>query len=361
MSKKIKVLLALSGGVDSSVAVKLLLDQGYDVTAAFIRIWSDTKTVQGVCSWKEERRDALRVAALFNVPLITLNFEKEYREQVASYMFREYEAGRTPNPDILCNNQIKFPLLWKEAVARGFDFIATGHYVRKKRVGRGLAPRHESWKLLVGKDPNKDQSYFLHRLTQEDLVHTLFPIGKFKKDKVRKLARKCGIPVADKRSTRGLCFIGKVDMSEFLAQDTKSKPGKIVMIDGKVIGEHKGITPYTIGQRHGFGQGSGKPLFVIKKDAVTNTLVVGEENEPALNPKEIKLTDLFWISGKELKLPLKCKARIRYRAPLESATIYKLQATSYNLVFKKSIHAPAPGQFVVFYKGDECLGGGVIG
>lgn len=358
MSKVTKVLVALSGGVDSSVALALLKEQGYEVIGAFMKNWSDTKTAARECAWKAERRDALQIAAQLGIPFVTLDFEKEYREQVIEYLFLEYARGRTPNPDVLCNEKIKFPLLWREAERLGCDAIATGHHVRKVQIpdSRIQIP---GWKLLVGKDPAKDQSYFLHRLTQDDLRHTLFPIGEYTKAEVRQMARERGQRTADKRSTRGICFVGKVAMPEFLRQAVREMPGPIQTTRGEVLGMHSGVAPYTLGQRHGFGVGGGTPYYVISKDPATNTLLVGDKKDPALYSTEIEVRDVHWISGKSPKLPLRSLARIRYRSPLVPVNL-KAEGCNLKALFDRPIRAPAPGQFAVFYNGEECLGGGVI-
>lgn len=352
MKKKTqKVVLALSGGVDSSLAAAWLKEQGYEVIGAFMKNWTDSQTMRGECPWQEDRRDAVRVAAFLNIPLVTFDFEKEYRQQVAEYIFREYEAGRTPNPDVLCNSEVKFPLFWREAKKKGADLIATGHHVRVKKKGSG-------WQLLAGKDKEKDQSYFLHRLTQDDLSHTLFPIGEYTKDRVRKMARRLGLPTADRRSTRGICFVGRVSMPKFLGQVIKEKPGMVKTTSGEVVGKHQGLAPFTVGQRHGFGVGGGVVYYVVEKDVETNTLVVGGKNDPGLWKKELWLNDVHWISGQP-RLPLKCRARIRYRGELMPAKVSVLDSR-FLVVFNKPVWAPAPGQFVVCYDGEVCLGGGVI-
>ncbi|MBI4133291.1 tRNA 2-thiouridine(34) synthase MnmA, partial [Candidatus Uhrbacteria bacterium] len=313
--KKTKVVVALSGGVDSSVAAALLLERGYEVTAAFMKNWSNTKTVRGECLWQEEYRDACRVAATLDVPIVLFDFEKEYREQVVEYLFREYGAGRTPNPDVRCNSEVKFPLFWREAQKLGADLIATGHHVRRWQMVNGR------WQMVAGVDKNKDQSYFLHGLTQADLTHTLFPIGEYTKAEVRAMARERGLPTADKRSTRGICFVGKVAMPEFLAQAVPTLAGPVRTTRGEVIGTHGGIAPYTIGQRHGFGGGGGTPYYVVAKEPETNTLIVGDAHDPALYREEIEVRDMHWISSEAPKLPLECHARIRYRAPLVPITL----------------------------------------
>lgn len=360
--QKKKIVVALSGGVDSAVAAALLLDQGYEVIGAFMKNWSGGKSVRGMCNWKEERRDAMRVAAHLGIPLVTFDFEKEYRERVASYLFREYADGQTPNPDVLCNSEVKFPLLWREAQKLGADLIATGHHVRSREYREYQEIKNiktSKWQLLAGKDANKDQSYFLHQLTQEDLEHTFFPIGEYIKEEVRKMALERGLPTADKRSTRGICFVGKVSMRDFLEQAIPARPGFVCTTNGEVLGEHRGIAPFTIGQRHGFSGGGGTPYYVVKKEVETNTLIVTPEDDPALYKNQLELADVHWIAGKPPELPLTCQARIRYRGDLTPATIYALHTTNY-VLFATRVRAPAPGQFSVFYNDDVCLGGGVI-
>ncbi len=339
--KNKRVLLALSGGVDSSVAAVLLIKQGFEVRAAFMKNWSN-------CAFREERREAWRVAARLGLPLITFDFEKEYRARVATYLFEEYARGRTPNPDVLCNDQVKFPLLWREAKKLGCDFIATGHHVRKRQ-------ENNQWQLLVGRDSAKDQSYFLHRLNQTDLDHTLFPIGDYTKLGVRALARKQKLPTAERRSSRGLCFIGPVKMSEFLASRIEMESGPILTRQGQKIGQHQGLAPLTIGQRHGFGGWGGQPYFVVGKKLRTNALIVVEENDPALWSSKFKVQNLHWIAGEKPAWPLVSEARVRYRMPRVKA---RLERNMVRLV--RPVRAISPGQFAVFYDGEVCLGGGVI-
>ncbi len=403
MSNGKKVLLALSGGVDSALAAFLLQKEGYEVIAGFMKVWGESKNATGHCAWKDERRDALRVAAKLNIPFLTFDFENEYRAEVASYLFSEYESGRTPNPDVLCNDKVKFPLLWRAAQKLGCDFIATGHHVRKRnqstviasvasvakqsreeKIASGLlrgfaalttsraTPRNDmvAWQLCVGKDHEKDQSYFLHRVTQDDLAHTLFPIGEYTKTEVRAMARKYGLPTADKRSTRGLCFIGKVSMPTFLSQAIVMKPGPIFTTTGVHLGDHQGLAPFTIGQRHGFGGGGGTPYFVVEKKTEVNALVVGDENDPALYRNELRVTDVHWISDISSEYPFECAVRIRYRSALVSGFFERVPSDTkladrpkqYHFIFRarEPLRAPAPGQFAVFYDGEVCLGGGVI-
>ncbi|MDP3985738.1 MAG: tRNA 2-thiouridine(34) synthase MnmA [bacterium] len=357
--QKSNVVVALSGGVDSSLAAALLLEQGYNVIGAFMKNWSDTKTVRGECAWKEERRDAQRVAVHLGIPLHTFDFEEVYRNEVVGYLFREYGAGRTPNPDVFCNSEVKFPLFWEEAKKLGADLIATGHHVRKCQAS-SVKRQASEWKLLAGKDSNKDQSYFLHRLTQDDLSHTLFPIGEYTKEEVRTMARERGIPTADKRSTRGICFVGKVSMPRFLSQAIKPAPGHIQTADGRTVGTHQGIAPYTIGQRHGFGVGGGTPYYVVEKNPVTNTLIVGDENDPRLFRSEIEIADMHWISGDAPAFPFACQARIRYRSELVPCNLSISPSLCLSVNFNKPMRAPASGQFMVFYDHDVCVGGAVM-
>jgi len=383
-----RVFVAMSGGVDSSVAAALLKKQGYEVTGVFMKNW--TQPVETYCRkkslcWIDERRDAMRVAAKLDIPLLTFDFEKEYRKQVVDYMFCEYKAGRTPNPDIQCNKLIKFPLFWKRAKKMGADFIATGHYIRLRNTNQYeytnkgfknsyIRKKFVLRKLFQAKDKNKDQSYFLWTLTQDQLKYCLFPIGDYLKSEVRQMAKKLGLQNALKKGTSGICFIGEVKLKEFLKKKIKEKPGKIVTTEGKVIGEHPGIFYFTIGQRHlgimnyelGIkGQHKIKPYYVAEKDVKTNTLIVAEgENNPALYRKEIELKEVNLINP-ELNTIKKQSVlvRVRYRQPLAKAMLkcHKSSVISCKLIFNKPIKFVAPGQSAVFYsKTGELLGGGVI-
>lgn len=363
-AKKPKVLMCLSGGVDSSVAAALLVKDGYDVTGAYMKQWSDGADIQGVCTWKHDRRDALRVAAHLDIPMITLDFEKEYKEWVMGYMFREYEAGRTPNPDVMCNRFIKFGAWLDKAKELGFDYLATGHYAKIKSTAKNASPQRRgsaSSSLQCAKDGNKDQTYFLHQLNQDQLSHVMFPIGKYTKPQVRKLAEKFGLPTAEREESMGICFVGEVPMKDFLQQKIKKTPGKIVTTDGIVIGEHEGLTFYTIGQRHGFTQqGGGKPLFVVDKNHETNELIVGNEDDPKLHKKEFAVTDVHWISGKPPKVPFTCLVRLRHRQELQEAAVKQKKTGEWVVVCKKKQRAVTPGQFAVFYKNSVCFGGAII-
>ncbi len=359
-----KVLVAMSGGVDSSLAAALLLEQGYEVVGGFMKNWSGairTPRADGTfefaeCDWKSERRDALRVAGHLGIPLKTFDFEQEYRARVFEYMLREYEAGRTPNPDVMCNREVKFDLLLKAADDLGCAFLATGHYARV-RDGR----------LLKGSDETKNQSYFLCRLGQKELQRALFPIGEFKKTEVRKMAAARGLPTAEKKDSQGLCFVGKVNMPAFLKERLKVAPGRTVTTSGKVIGKHDGVQFYTIGQRQGIGVGGGRPWFVVERRVENNELVVGHEDDPALFATSLTATDVHWVSGVALSFPWRGMAQIRYHQEDQGCSVSSpLPRGSERgcgellVTFDTPQRAVAPGQFVVFYDGDELIGSGVI-
>jgi len=352
-----KVFVALSGGVDSSVSLYLLKKAGYDVTACFIKIGEcvqspkDEKIDIDKC-WIGERREAMRVAAYLDVPFLTFDFDKEYKKAVLNYFFREYKAGRTPNPDVMCNREIKFPLFWKKAKAMGADFMATGHYAQ--------VHKNTEYELLAGKDKEKDQSYFLYNLKEKDLEHILFPVGGYIKKEVRAIAKQAGIPTAEKKDSQGLCFLGQINVREFLKTKIKPKKGKVVDVNGKTVGEHEGLAYYTIGQRHGLGvSGGSEKYFVIGKNEKKNELVVAlEKDEKNFYQKSLEISGVTWVSGAS-QFPLKCSARIRYRAPLQKCRIIK-SGKNIRVEFDKPQRAVTPGQSVVFYDGDIVLGGGII-
>ena len=343
----------MSGGVDSSVSAALLKQKGHNVIGAFIVNWSDTKNLKGECAWREERRDAIRVAAMLDIPLHTFNFEKEYRQWVVDYMFREYKAGRTPNPDILCNKFIKFGLFWNEAKKLNCDYIATGHYCRIKKEKSGYC-------LQKGIDSEKDQSYFLYAIDPKLLPKIIFPVGDKYKDAVKKIAIKSKLPVSKKPESMGICFVGKVNIEDFLKQKIKPKAGDIVDLEGKKLGRHRGVFYYTIGQRHGFGIKGGGEYYIVKKDLKNNQLVVarGKDN-PALYRAECMIHNVNWL--KKIKTPLTCKCKIRYRQPDQDCRVLLSgRKGEYRIIFKKDQWAVAAGQSVVFYRGTVCLGGGTI-
>lgn len=359
--KKQKILVAMSGGVDSSVAAALLVRAGYDVTGAFMVNYDSGKAQVGDLScWLPEYRDALRVAAHLGIPLLKLDFTEEYSEKVLKYMFAEYKNGRTPNPDVLCNTYVKFGVWLDWARKHGFTKLATGHYAQLVEEAR-----IREYRLLTARDKKKDQTYFLHQLNQEQLAHVLFPVGEYTKQEVRMLANKFNLPTAEKEESMGICFVGEVSMKGFLAHKIKSKSGAIITTSGEVVGKHDGLPFYTIGQRH-FGERDGaqgtknnEALFVVGKNLDKNELIVGYEDDPALYKKEITVTNLHWVAGRAPGFPLHCEVRLRHRQSLQKASI-KRQKTNFVVEFTEPQRAVTPGQFAVFYKHGECLGGGVI-
>ena len=338
----------MSGGVDSSVAALLLQRQGYDVVGVFMRGFN----VDG-CQ-DEDAEDARRVAGHIGVPFYVWDFEDEYKKYVVDYMVEGYRRGITPNPDVMCNKEIKFGFFMQKALAMGADFVATGHYVKIKHA------KGDGSKLFQGKDPNKDQSYFLWTLTQKQLKRCLFPIGDYLKPQVRAIAKKAELPTADKKDSQGICFLGQISLAEFLQQYIPSATGDVVTIEGKRIGTHGGVANYTIGQRHGLKIAGKNPYYVTEKDAKANQVTVVEDaGHPALFKEEVLLDQLNMIG--KAKLPLTCYARVRYRQPLTLATLTARGKKGYKLAFKKPQKFVAPGQSAVFYaKNGQMLGGGVI-
>ncbi len=349
-----KITVALSGGVDSAASAALLKSQGHDVTGVFMLQFDEDIEKTIVCTQRDDKKDALAVAAHLGIPFEVWDFRKEYKRHVIRYMLAEYKAGRTPNPDVMCNTFIKFGYFLKKARKEGADAIATGHYVRvKKKEGR--------FALLQGKDKNKDQSYFLYGLTQEQLAHCMFPVGDLTKPEVRALAKKFKLPNADKKDSQGVCFVGEIAMLEFLKGKIRMKPGPLMTLDGARVGTHQGAGYYTIGQRHGLGfPGGGQAMYVVGKDMKKNIVYVapGEKN-PALYTRELAVTEMNWIAGKQPRLPLACTARIRYRQPLQSSRLSK-KKPGLIATFSKPQRAVTPGQIIVLYKGQEMLGGGII-
>ncbi len=360
----------MSGGVDSSVAAALLVAQGYDVTGAFMVNYEAPLAggQPGETCWSGEYQDALRVAAKLGIPLLRLDFRKEYKQKVLDYMYEEYRHGRTPNPDVLCNKFIKFGFWLDKAKELGFSKLATGHYASVREVKNKSGVTYE---LLQAKDDNKDQTYFLHQLSQDQLRYTLFPVGNYTKPQVRKLAKKFDLPTAEKEESMGICFVGEVSMKEFLMKEIKPQPGNIVLSSGEKVGEHEGLPFYTIGQRSmGIKTDLNKPLFVVDKKLDINELVVGYEDDPLLYKKVAEVVDINWIDGQMPKFPLKCEVRLRHRQPLQKA-IVKDVAGKIIIEFAKPQRAVTPGQFAVFYiarrsskgakeGGKICLGGGVV-
>ena len=355
----------MSGGVDSSVSAALLKKQGYDVTGVFIKVWQPDFLE---CTRGDDKKEAMRAAAHVGIPFRVFDFEKEYKKEVIDYMISEYKAGRTPNPDVMCNKEIKFGVFLKKALGMGADMIATGHYARTQNAKR----KTQNIKLLAGKDKNKDQSYFLWTLAQGQLKHVLFPDGDYEKPKVRKLAKKFGLPNAERQESQGLCFVGQLDMKEFLKHYMRKKTGDVLNEKGDVIGRHDGAMFLTIGQRHGFTVTKktprDKPLYVVAKDVKKNTITVSPHGrgEHGL-VKEVTLQGVNWISGTAPRPSKVYAARTRYRQPLQDVKI-KMRNAKFIAVFKKPQRAVSSGQSLVLYDtsaslgagGDECLGGGII-
>jgi len=393
-----RVVVGLSGGVDSSIAAYLLKEQGYDVVGMFMKNWhDDSVTISNECPWLDDSNDALIVAEKLGIPFQTIDLSEQYKKRIVDYMFREYEQGRTPNPDVLCNREIKFDIFLDSALTLGADFVGTGHYCRKDEI---LKNGNSVYRLLSGSDPNKDQSYFLCQLNQFQLSKALFPIGNLLKPQVRKIARDLDLVTADKRDSQGLCFVGKVRLPEFLQQQLKPKKGKIIEIptdspiykgksreiktknsedlkiasapyqydlsDGKVVGEHDGAHYFTIGQRKGLNIGGNKePLFVISVDTSNNVIYTGQGAlHPGLFRKGlfVKRDDIHWIRN-DLELrsgqTMNVMARIRYRQPLEKAELIMTDDGLY-FVFDNPQKGITPGQFAAWYDGEELLGSGVI-
>ncbi len=393
-----KVVVGLSGGVDSSVAAYLLQQQGYEVIGLFMKNWhDDSVTISDECPWLEDSNDAMMVADKLGIPFQTVDLSAQYKERIVDYMFNEYEKGRTPNPDVLCNREIKFDVFMKIALSLGADFVATGHYCRK---GEFEKEGETVYQLLSGKDNNKDQSYFLCQLTQEQLSKTLFPIGELQKSEVRRIASEQDLVTAEKKDSQGLCFIGKVRLPEFLQQKLQPKEGVIVEVsaeeevykngenpefqskieelkhlskkyqyslqDGNVVGKHQGAHYFTKGQRKGLAVGgTPEPLFVIDTDVEENVIYTGQgKNHPGIYRSAllVKNDEVHWVrrdlalaEGEELKV----KARIRYRQPLQEATLHQT-AQGMFVVFEEPQASITEGQFVAWYDGEELLGSGVI-
>ena len=393
-----RIVVGLSGGVDSSVAAYLLKQQGHEVIGLFMRNWNDASvTLEDECPWVEDSNDALLVAQKLGIPFQVIDMSELYKERIVDYMFSEYEKGRTPNPDILCNREVKFDVFLQTALSLGADKVATGHYAR---VSSFVDERgKEIYQLLAGKDNNKDQSYFLCQLNQNQLSKALFPIGELTKPEVREIAREIGLVTADKKDSQGLCFIGKVSLPTFLQQQLIPKEGEIVEIfrdykefhkgmllfetkldeliylskkikyqkeDGKVIGKHQGAQFFTIGQSKGLGIGGHKEsCFIIDRDMENNILFVGEgKNFPGLYRKALKINndEVHWVR-EDLRLKngesMNVKARIRYRQPLEDAVLYQYKE-GFFIEFENPQSAIAEGQFAAWYQGEELLGSGVI-
>lgn len=351
-----KVFVGMSGGVDSSVAALLLKNEGYDVTGVFIKVWQPDETE---CGWKDERRDAMRVAALLDIPFETIDLSETYKKEVADYMIEEYKKGRTPNPDIMCNRYVKFGGFWEYAKAHGASYIATGHYANRI-IEDGQA------KMCESKDSNKDQTYFLWTLTHEDLEHVLFPIGHLEKDEVRRIAEKNKLPVFNKKDSQGVCFIGHLDMKEFLKQYVHTEKGKVLDIHGNTIGEHEGAILYTLGERHGFtihtSTTSSKPVYVIQKNIEENTITVGsnQEYDQILASDQNLHTYKLSKSTCNIEGSISCTVRIRHRQEKQPCVLQKEPNGTYTVHFKTPQKGLALGQSAVFYSGTHCIGGGIL-
>jgi tRNA-specific 2-thiouridylase len=352
-----RVMVGMSGGVDSSVAALLLKQQGEDIAGLFMQNWDDDGS--GDCRAEDDRRDAVAVCGRLGIPFHARNFAKEYLAGVFEHFLDDYRAGRTPNPDVLCNREIKFKTFLDEARTLGAEKIATGHYAR-------VAFRDGRWRLLRGVDGDKDQSYFLHQLGQEQLAATLFPIGHLAKTEVRRLAVEAELPTASKKDSTGICFIGERDFREFLSRYIPAKPGEIRSVDGSKVGEHEGVFYYTLGQREGLNIGGVKgrpaaPWFVVAKDVRRNLLVVdqGTDSEWLLS-RQLDSERAHWIAGEPPSSRFECTAKTRYRQQDQACTVTVNPDGDTTVVFPEPQRAVTPGQSVVFYQGEECLGGAVI-
>jgi tRNA-uridine 2-sulfurtransferase len=357
MSKKARVVLGMSGGVDSSVAALLLKEQGYEVIGIFMKNWDDTDEF-GHCTAEEDAEDVRRVCAQLDIPFYTVNFEKQYYDKVFAYFLDEYRKGRTPNPDVMCNREIKFGELLQKVIDLGGDYIATGHYAR-------LEHKNGEYRLLRGVDVNKDQTYFLNALNQDQLSKTMFPIGDIPKPRVREIAEAAGLATAKKKDSTGICFIGERDFKQFLSQYLPAQPGNMKDIrTGEIKGRHDGLMYYTLGQRQGLGiggSGSGEPWFVADKDLDTNELLVIQgDQHPSLYSTGLSASDMNWISPKPPEATFNCTAKFRYRQPDQGVTVTIGGSGTCEVVFDKPQKAVTPGQSVVFYDGEVCLGGAVI-
>ena len=353
------VFVGMSGGVDSSVSAYLLQQQGYRVVGVFMKNWSGKlETSRGAfdfpCSAQADYEDARQVAGLLNIPLYTFDFEAEYRNRVIEYFIAEIKQGRTPNPDIMCNKEIKFKVFLEKCLSLGADYIATGHYARVNKTEDGI------FHLYKGVDTTKDQSYFLATLGQYELSHTLFPLGDIPKSEVRKIADEIKLPNAKKPDSQGICFVGEIDVNAFIESFVGENPGDIVDMNGTILGTHRGLYFYTIGQRKGLGIGGGIPYFVHSKNLETNQLIVSKGMDPLeLYQQEVIIRELSWAHTK-IPLPQKLQAKIRYRSQDVPCTVTSLDDNSLNVVFDEPQRAITQGQFLVLYQNDELIGSGVM-
>ncbi|WP_246075318.1 tRNA 2-thiouridine(34) synthase MnmA [Gracilimonas mengyeensis] len=356
-----RVVIGMSGGVDSSVAALLLKEAGFEVIGLFMKNW-DEEDENGVCTAEEDFKDVVRVAGQLDIPYYSINFVKEYWDRVFTYFLEEYKAGRTPNPDVMCNKEIKFKAFLNYALKLGADHVATGHYAR-------LATDPETGKriMLKGVDHGKDQSYFLSQLSQNQIKNVLFPLGELQKDDVRAIAEEAGLATAHKKDSTGICFIGERDFKEFLSQYLPAQPGEMRRLDGTVKGRHDGLMYYTLGQRRGLniggsGSGSGEPWYVVGKDVKRNILYVEQgSNHPALYYTGLRASQINWIGNKP-ELPMTCQLKYRYRQPdrMADVSLHSTDSDQLMVEFHNKEKAVTPGQAVVFYDGEVCLGGGII-
>ncbi|MUV07420.1 tRNA 2-thiouridine(34) synthase MnmA [Planococcaceae bacterium Storch 2/2-2] len=348
-----RVVVGMSGGVDSSVSALLLKEQGYDVIGVFMKNWDDTDET-GFCTATEDYEDVIAVCEQIGIPYYSVNFEKEYWDNVFEYFLDEYRKGRTPNPDVMCNKEIKFKAFLDYALQLDADYVAMGHYAQVERRENGVA-------MLRGADHNKDQTYFLNQLTQEQLERTMFPLGHLQKSEVRAIAERAGLATAKKKDSTGICFIGERNFKDFLGEYLPSQPGEMQTLDGEVMGTHDGLMYYTLGQRHGLGiGGAGEPWFAIGKKLDENVLLVGQGfHHEALYSHELHAVDVNWMTPRELPDTFTCTAKFRYRQPDTGVTVTR-DGDRAVVVFDEPVRAITPGQAVVFYDGDECLGGGTI-
>lgn len=358
MPTPLRITVAMSGGVDSSVTALLLKQQGHDISGLFMKNW-ENEDPDSPCTAEIDLTDAIGVADKLGIDIDGENFAEEYRQHVFEHFIAEHEAGRTPNPDILCNKEIKFRVFLNHALTKGAEKVATGHYARIDKVD-------DHYRLLKGLDQNKDQSYFLYTLGQFELSHSLFPVGELQKGSVRELAAEAGFDNHDKKDSTGICFIGERDFRPFLKRYISSNPGAIKSVSGETMGEHDGLMFYTLGQRQGLGIGgiaesSGEPWYVVDKDNDNNVLLVAQgHNHPRLFHQYLSADELHWVSGETPNLPLRCRAKIRYRQHDQACVINAGDDGKLIVNFDESQRAVTPGQAIVFYQDDVCLGGGTI-
>ncbi len=357
---KTKVVAAMSGGVDSSVTAALLQEKGFNVVGVFMKCWDDANSEH--CTAEEDEFWARRAASKIGIPFYSVDLVDEYKKRVVDYFVREYKAGRTPNPDVMCNNEVKFGIFYDKVFKEfGADYMATGHYARLSRespITNNQSP-NEKIKLLKGKDPNKDQTYFLNRVPRERLHNVIFPIGEYTKQEVREMAREFGLPNAEKKDSQGLCFIGKVDIYDFLREYIKPQEGDIVTTEGKKVGTHNGAYFYTIGQRKGLGIGGGVPYYVVDKDIRENKLIVGTKYDDELFENKLHISDVNWLKQPGT-FPFNAEASIRYRQEPQECQVYKKDEDNYVLEFTEPQRAVTSGQSAVIYNTEEVVGGGVI-